>query len=129
MLIAQTSVGQGGLGLIYPSHCAVPDFVLTIVSSARYAGEEGFKLNPDTGPVVMHQTIHDLYQRSQNPKSRLLKLFQDLLHVVADAAVSDNCPKIDHSTQLLTQISVHSARGRPKKASSTYIRRLLGATM
>ena len=42
MLVAQTSVGKGGLGLVYPSHRAVPDFVLTMISSTRYAAGGGF---------------------------------------------------------------------------------------
>ena len=61
MLIAQTSIGEGGLGLIYPSHTTVPDFVLIMVSSTQYTADKGFVLDNELGPVIVHDLIHRLY--------------------------------------------------------------------
>ena len=36
LFITQTSVSMGGLGLLYPSHRAAPDFVLNMTSSIKF---------------------------------------------------------------------------------------------
>ena len=71
MLIAQTSCKEGGLGLLYPSHRAVPDFILTMAQSLCYA-THGFALNDDLEPILMHETVQKLYLRASNPDSTIL---------------------------------------------------------
>ena len=46
LLIAQTSVSMGGLGLLYPSHQAALDFVINMTSSMKCA-TSGIQLNKD----------------------------------------------------------------------------------
>ena len=112
MLVAQTSVGKGGLGLVYPSHRAVPDFVLTMILPTRYAAGEGFVFDRELSPVTDHDSITRLYQLASNPDSTILKKFNALMPVLAANVVSHKCPANKREDQFMWRVSTHIARGR-----------------
>ena len=109
-------MGKGGLGLVYPSHRAVPDFVLTMISPTRYASGEGFIFDRELSPVTVHNSITRLYQLASNPDSAILKKCNALVPVLAINAVSPHkCPENEREDQLMWQVSTHRARGRLQK--------------
>lgn len=91
VLIAQTSCCEGGLGILYPSHHAAPDFVITMAQSLRYV-IQGFQLNDDLEPFRMNESIQQLYLRALNPGSEILQRFDRLLDPIAEVPVSPKCP-------------------------------------
>ena len=118
MNIGHVGTGRGGLGLLYSSHRAAPDFVLTMAKSMRYAAQ-GFSFNVDTAPVTVHPTISDLYLRASNPESAILERFEILLPHIAEIAVAPTCPQDERINHFLTKTSTHSARSRIKQHCST----------
>ena len=88
MIIGIMSTDQGGLGILYPSHHAVPDYVLGMVLSVCYIREEGIDLNEDVVDITMHESIGYLYQCKSNPESTILKNYEALVTQVAKAALS-----------------------------------------
>jgi len=59
LMLSQISVAHGGLGLLNTSSRAIPDFVLTMTMAMRHASQ-GFTVNPDLVPCVLHPTVQDL---------------------------------------------------------------------
>jgi hypothetical protein len=60
LLIAQLSFNAGGLGILDPRTCAIPDFMLTFTTSTRHA-TNGIHLNKHLNNVHLHPTIATLY--------------------------------------------------------------------
>ena len=91
IIIANISVGLGGLGILNASHRAAPDFVFTMTSAMRYANE-GFVFNKDIPTLHLHPSIANLFSLDLNPDLLYLQRFQKLLPDIAAIAVSDKCP-------------------------------------
>ena len=70
--IAHTHLNNGGLGLLYPSHRAAPDFIITMTSAIRYA-TSGFRPSIDLEPTRLHQSITNLFDQQINTDSTILK--------------------------------------------------------
>ena len=73
---------KGGLGVLYASHRAAPDLVLTLTGAMRYT-RRGVRLNPDIEPHRLHPTITDLFDSTSNPSSLILKRYHALLPHIA----------------------------------------------
>ena len=73
-LISHIGISKGGLGLLYASHCAAQDFVLTLTGAMRYM-RKGIYLNPDIQPHRLHPTIADLFDSVTNPSSLVLQRY------------------------------------------------------
>ena len=118
LLISQLSVSHGGLGLLYPSHRAAPDFVITMKEAYQYA-TKGFTFNEDLDPFQVHPTIASLFSLDTNPNSKYLQRFHRLLPHLAHIACPPKCPSEERHTHFLHKISTHSARSRIKKHCSS----------
>ena len=68
LIIAQIGKGVGGLGFLYPSHIAAPNFVITMNSSMNYT-TQGIRPNPDIALFKFCPTVAALYSWSHNPDS------------------------------------------------------------
>ena len=91
LLISQLSVSHGGLGLLYPSHRAAPDFVITMKEAYQYA-TKGFTFNEDLDPFQVHPTIASLFSLDTNPNSKYLQRFHRLLPHLAHIACPPKMP-------------------------------------
>ena len=94
---------------------AVPDFVITMSQSIRYA-EKGFDLQYDKHPTILHPSLTALYSLRGNPTSTILKNFYHLLGDVATPATHAACDDPIHF--ILAKGSFKSARDRLRQAAS-----------
>ena len=117
IIIANISVGLGGLGILNASHRAAPDFVFTMTSAMRYA-TNGFLFNKDIPNSHLHPSIANLFSPDLNTDSLYLQRFQKLLPDIAAIAVSDKCPATERINHFLHKTSIHSARHRLKQHCS-----------
>ena len=124
LLIAQLRVGSGGLGILYPSQRAAPDFVLTMKAAMKYAAH-GFQFNSDLNATRLHPSISRLFDDSINTESIYLQRFHLLAPHIADVAVSIKCPPEQRLDHFLSKVSTNSARSRIKLHCNDAIRGLL----
>ena len=115
LLISYITIAQGGLGLMDAFTRAVPDFVITMSQSIRYA-EKGFDLQYDKNPTILHPSLTALYSLHGNPTSTILKNFYHLLGDVATPATHAACD--DPIQFILSKGSFKSARDRLRQAAS-----------
>ena len=100
---------MGGLGLLYPSHQAAPDFVINMKSSMKCA-TDGIWLNKDLDPLQFCPYIGALYSQEHNPNSTYLHQFYALLHFIAQVGCAPTTPQAEKSAHFLTRTSTSSAR-------------------
>ena len=94
---------------------AVPDFVITMCQSIRYA-EHGFAFGENKEPYRFLPSLSSLYSPGSNPSSTILKFFHHLLGEVAVPATHASCE--DPLQFLLMKGSFKSARHRLCQAAS-----------
>ena len=115
MLLAYISIAQGGLGLMDAYTRAVPDMVLSMSQSIRYA-DHGFSFTKKEPPFRLHPTHSALFSTITNPSSHFLRTFYQVLGDVALAGTHVDCA--DPVEFFLSKGSFNSARDRLKQSAS-----------
>ena len=115
MTIAYIALSQGGLGLMDATARTIPDFVLTMSKSFRYASE-GFSFNATEPPHMLCPSLCSLFDININNTSIFLRHFWYLLPDVSMAGTHHQCS--DPIDFFLRRGSLKSARDRLKKIAS-----------
>lgn len=90
-LMAQSACSKGGLGLIYTSHRAATDFVITMINAMKFASK-GVRLNKDLESTTLCSTIGALCSKEENPESTILNQFRLLLPHIAKVPTPPSTP-------------------------------------
>ena len=102
MMILQLSNKMGGLGMLNPSHQAVPNFTITMAKAARSASD-GFRIAHNTEPIRVHPLLSALFKLWTNEHSIYLQRFHFVLPAVAPFACPDRCPSNKHVIHFLNK--------------------------
>ena len=89
-LIAYITIAQGGLGLMDAHTRAIPDFVLTMSQSIRYASH-GFAFSANESNYMLPLSLRSLFNFNTNQSSKFLCHFNRLLPDVALAGTHTQC--------------------------------------
>lgn len=111
--ISHIPTSNGGLGILFPNHRAIPDFVITTTASIR-RGNYGFRTSIDVEPTKVHPSITALFNTDTNHSSPCLARYHLLLPQIAQVATPDKCPPNEILTHFQTKLSTHSMRSRVK---------------
>ena len=95
--IGHVHTSKGGLGILFPHHQAIPDFIVTTTMSWRRA-TFGFRPSIDVEPTLLHNSITDLFNINNNPTSELLQRYQLMLPTIASIAKPPKCSHDDRIT-------------------------------
>ena len=117
-LICHLNINKGGLGILNPSLRAAPDFVLNMMISRRRS-IRGFNINNDIQPVVLHQTITNLYDITHNASSKCLQIYNGLVTQIGPLCCPPTIPNDQQIPMFESRISLNSARDRLKKFTGT----------
>ena len=102
LLISKTSVGMGGLGLLYSSHQTAPNFIINMTASMKCA-TNGMRLNKDLAPFKFCSSIAMLYSQELIPTSTYLRRFYSLIPSVAKVGCAPTTPRVDKMAHFLTR--------------------------
>ena len=107
--IAHVHTSKGGLGILFPHHRAIPDFIVTTTMSWRRA-ISGFRPSIDIEPTLLHKSISNLFNIDNNPSSELLQRYQLMLPTIASIAKPPKCNHNDRVTHFQSKLSPTSMR-------------------
>jgi hypothetical protein len=107
--IAHIHPSRGGLGVLFPHHRAIPDFMVSTTMSLRRA-TLGFRSSIDVEPVLLHTSINTLFDINTNPTSNLLRRYHLMLPTIATIAKPPKCNHNDRITHFQTKLSPKSMR-------------------
>ena len=107
--IAHVHTNKGGLGILFPHHRAIPDFIVTTTMSWRRA-TYGFRPSIDVEPTTLHPSITNLFNINNNPSSGLLRRYQLMLPTIASIAKPPKCDHENSITHFQSKLSPKSMR-------------------
>ena len=119
-LICHLNVNKGGLGILQPSLRAAPDYVLNMMICKRRS-TRGFNINNDIRPVMLHQSITDLYDHTQNKSSKCLQIYNGLLPHIGPLCCPPDVRADEQIPMFESRISLKSARDRLKTFTGTIV--------
>jgi hypothetical protein len=116
LLIACLSIAQGGLGLMDAYSRAIPDLVITMSQSIRYA-REGFSFSHSATLHLLPTSLSALSNAASNPTFIFMTTFNRLLPDVCVIGLPPSCA--DPIDYFLKRGSLKSARNCIRIAAST----------